>query len=115
MDAIGILDKSDVDYVRLPTRIVMPKTHLYVRVLDRQNPDKRNTFESIQAGTVVSFPILILGQLESQNKLDLFKSRPPTVEEVKQCFSIIGEDIGLSPWGSKFGYGRFILLTEDDK
>lgn len=113
MDACGILSESDVDYVRLPTRILMPKTHLYVRVIDRQNPDKRNTFECFQAGTVVSFPILVLGQLENQPAINLVKERPPTVEEIRKCFQIIGEDIGLSPWGSKFGYGRFILLDDE--
>lgn len=110
MDALGILNETGVDYVRLPSRIPMPKVHLYTRVFDRQNPDKRNTHECFQAGTVLSFPVLILGSLEQTSGMEVFRDRPPTESEIKDCFSLIGEDIGLSPWGSKFGYGRFVLL-----
>lgn len=112
MDVLGILDKTNIDYVRLPTRIVAPKTHLYVRILDRQDPDKRNTFECFQAGTVISFTTLILGRLENEISVPGLEDRPPTEQEIKQCFDIIGENIGLSPWGSKFGYGRFLLLND---
>ena len=111
MDAIGILDKTNIDYVRLPTRIVAPKMHLYVRLLERQDPDKRDTFECFQAGTVMSFNVLILGRLEHEVNLPGLEDRPPTEQELRQCFDIIGENIGLSPWGSKFGYGRFTILN----
>lgn len=114
MDALGILNQTGVDYVRLPTRIIMPKVHLYTRVFDRQNPDKRDTHECFQAGTVFSFPVLILGSLEQTSGIEVFKDRPPTEDEIRSCFALIGEDIGLSPWGSKFGYGRFILLETKD-
>jgi hypothetical protein len=51
-----------------------------------------------------------LAELEQRNFNGIqINSRPPTKEEVKECFTIIGESIGLSPWGSKFGYGRFIV------
>lgn len=110
MDAIGILAESNVDYIRIPSRILSPKINLYTRVLDRQKPDKRDMFECYQAGTVISFPVFILGSLETEGYRLQLPDRPPTEEEVKKCFDIIGESIGLSPWGSKFGYGRFLLL-----
>lgn len=111
MDAIGVLAESNIDFVRLPSRILAPKIHLYTRILDRQNPDRRDRFDCFQEGTVISFPVMILGSLEQNNPLGL-PERPPTQDEIIQCFELIGESIGLSPWGSKFGYGRFMLLPE---
>ena len=33
MDAIGVLAESNIDFVRLPSRILAPKIHLYTRML----------------------------------------------------------------------------------
>ena len=110
MDAEGLLAESDVDYVSMPTHVPAPKIRLYQRVWDPKNPSGREMFESIQAGTVLTIPIVILSSLPSSGPFeDALNLRPPTEEEVKRCFSVIGTSIGLSPFGSRFGYGRFIV------
>lgn len=110
-DSLGLVPEVDLDYVRLPADILSPTIRTYSRAWNPKNPVCRETFECYQAGTVITFPIFILGELEQKsfNGISITASRPPTREEIEKSFSIIGESIGLSPWGSKFGYGRFIV------
>lgn len=109
-DSLDLIPEVDVDYVRLPTDILSPTIRTYTRAWDPKNPKGRETFECYQAGTVISFPVFILSELEQHSFNGIrIEARPPTAEEIKESFSIIGESIGLSPWGSKFGYGRFVV------
>lgn len=110
MDSLGLLPAVDVDFVRLPTKIQSPTIRIYTRVWDNKNPDKREMFQSFQAGTVITVPLFILNELEPTgfNGMPSIQ-RPPTEEELTECFRVIGSELGLSPWGSKFGYGRFII------
>lgn len=111
MDSLGLLAEVDVDYVRLPTKILAPTIRLYTRVWDSKNQDKREMFQSFQAGAVLTIPLFILNELEPSgfsNTMPI-EQRAPTAEEVTECFRVIGKEVGLSPWGSKFGYGRFTV------
>lgn len=106
-NSMDLIPEVDVDYIRLPIEIPAPTIRTYKRNWESRNEE---SFECFQAGTVITFPVFILSELEQKNFNGIrMSSRPPTKEEVKQCFSIIGESIGLSPWGSKFGYGRFAI------
>lgn len=113
LDSLSLTPEVDVDYVRIPTELLAPTIRPFERVWDKNNPSKREIFESFQAGTLISIPIFILSELEQNTAFNglRFESRPPTRAEVIECFKIIGSDIGLSPWGSKFGYGRFSVET----
>ena len=113
LGSLNLVPEVDPDYVRLPVSILAPTVRRYSRAWDPKNPTKREDYESFQAGTVITFPVFILSQLEQPvfNGIRI-ESRPPTKDELINCFKIIGENIGLSPWGSKFGYGRFIVINE---
>lgn len=110
--SMGLIPEVDLDYLRLPVSIKMPTIRMYVRVWDPKSKKNNECFESIQAGAVITIPVFILSELEQSSQFNGIQigSRAPTKEEVIQAFRIIGESIGLSPWGSKFGYGRFNLL-----
>jgi hypothetical protein len=41
--------------------------------------------------------------------------RSPTNEEIIKMLNFIGDMIGLSPWGSHFGYGKFHVVSFTDK
>lgn len=115
-ESTGLIEDSVLDFIRLPQRIVAPQIYLYSRVRDKKNPNNREMFESFRTGTVISFPVFILSTLETTTALqDNYPEshRPPTKEELIQCFSLVGDQIGLSPWGSNYGYGRFDVLTAD--
>lgn len=70
---------------------------------------KSSQYECIRSGAVITFDVLVLGNLpKSVNSLSL---RRPTDKEIEFVFSTIGKFFSLSPWGCATGkYGRFELL-----
>lgn len=114
IESMGLDQAVDVDYVRFPAKIKSPKIRVYSRAYERNNPDATDMFECFSAGTVITFNVFVLGSLEVESSVESTK-RPPTKDEIIQAFKIIGESIGLSPWGSKFDYGRFEILTSDQQ
>lgn len=107
LDSLGLLPDVGADYIRFPLKIKTPPPGKYIRVRDSRNPKSNPVFECFSAGTVLSFDVFILGKSSHNQDSPL---RPPTEEEVIECFKTIGEFIGISPWGSKFGYGRFDVV-----
>lgn len=61
---------------------------------------KSEMFECVRKGTVLTFRIAVT----CKDKLP-----PPTQEQLKAMFNYIGEFIGISQWGNRFGYGRFTV------
>lgn len=110
MDSMGILAESNIDYVRLPVKIKAPTVRLYSRRRSSRDGKAPDTHQCFQAGTVITFSVFLLTNLEESGGCsELFNQRPPTEEELVECFKVIGECIGLSPWGSKTGFGRFTV------
>lgn len=109
LDGIGVLGETDIDYIGLPASIPAPSFRLYKRIWDPKDPGKQELFQCIPSGTVLTIPLVIFSSLPDNPMAAYLGLRPPTEEEIRKCFSVIGESIGLSPFGSRFGYGRFIL------
>jgi hypothetical protein len=86
--------------------IASPTIVLYNRKwVDRKSGSERQRqemFESVRKGTVLTFRLAVTGS-------QLLPA--PTPDEVKALFSYIGEFIGISQWGNRFGYGRFTVDT----
>lgn len=57
-------------------------------------------FESVRKGTVLTFRVAVTDGQELP---------APNAEHLKHLFSYIGEFIGISQWGNRFGYGRFAV------
>lgn len=112
LDSIGLLEKTDVDYLRFPVAIESPAIFQYVRQTYIKHQRQEQKFECFRTGTVLTVPLFLLGELEDKRPDWPDPEMRLTEDIVRQCFTIIGEDIGLSPWGSKFGYGRFVLESQ---
>jgi len=84
--------------VIIPDKYVSPTLHLYRR---RFSGTKIELFESIRTGTVLTFE---LATREDQPNC-------PTLDQIEKMLVVIGEHLGLSQWGSKFGFGRFKVQT----
>lgn len=112
LDSLGLQLETSVDFIRFPVEIRAPKISAYQRAFHVQDTIKYELFESFATGAVISFRLFVLGSLEGQNSMIQIPQRQPTKEEVLNCFKIVGSSIGLSPWGSKYDYGRFIVLPE---
>lgn len=111
MASVPGTEDVSVDYIRLPVYVKAPKLCMYERKYTLNGEKKKETFEAFPAGSRITVPIFILNEMESD---DITDKRPPTKEEVLAMFEVAGESIGISPWGSKFGYGRFDIARTDD-
>lgn len=86
----------DISTICPPEHLLMASTHVYRKEFSRV---KVESFESFRKGTILCL------QIEVKEK-----QRAPTEAQMQHLFTYIGVHLGLSPWGSKFGYGRFDLL-----
>lgn len=113
--ALPFSNETSVDYIRLPIYIKCPNVQLYERKFrDKTGERQTELFESFPGGSRITVPVFVLGSLDADSASG-GGLRPPTTEEVLAIFEEAGENIGISPWGSKFGYGRFnIAHTNDD-
>lgn len=125
LEAKGLPAEEMIDFIRLPNQIKCPTIHLYQRNWkDSKKPgvQQHEMFEAFNAGAELTIPILIVSDLEDKNETqpknvfeEMFKTKPPTKQQVIECFELIGSNIGLSPWGSKFGYGRFVVIKDNNE
>ena len=84
------------------TLMIQPIFPPTIRLYDRRvTAVRQEQFESLRKGTQFGFEIFV------------DESRPahPTEEQVDVLLRMIGQHFGLSPFGSKFGFGRFELLS----
>jgi hypothetical protein len=72
--------------------------HLFRRCYNATNAD---LFESFRKGTVLTLSFLLDEQIIGC----------PSPEQVKTLYGFVGEHLGISQWGSKFGFGRFQLIS----
>ena len=111
IEALGM--DLDPSAVRVTPNYKAPKLELYVRRWrdGKTGKQKEEMFESIKSGAVLTIDVLVINNKEPEgsNADDVFKK--PTKEDLKDILSLVGRMLGLSPWGSKFGYGRFEVLA----
>lgn len=90
------LDVDVRETVVAPAAIVPASIHLYRRIYSQVNME---LFESFRKGTILTFEMLV--------REDLPKC--PSLDQLHDIFSFTGEYLGLSQFGSKFGFGRFFV------
>jgi hypothetical protein len=75
-----------------------PSIHLYRRVYSKI---KVEFFESIRAGTVLTMQAGIRSELPGA----------PDFKQFENIIKTTGQYFGISQWGSKFGFGRYNLIS----
>lgn len=97
--------ECDRDQIRFPDVILLPRVELYRRVWKERGKNKEIIayHECIRKGTLITLVAVTLDWKWEQ------RVRPPDKNELAKIFQNIGDFEGLSPFGSKFGYGRFSL------
>jgi hypothetical protein len=86
--------------------IAVPTLVMYTRRWSTKTADGRERpqsemFEAIREGTVLTFQIVSSAGPEKQD------GPAADPEQIKALLNFIGEYIGISQWGNKYGYGRF--------
>ena len=77
---------------------------LYRRNYHRDGRPAHVMHEAINRNVILTVEIFL-----PVNAVTADSHRPPTAEELRQMLEFVGAYVGLSPWGSKFGYGKFTV------
>jgi hypothetical protein len=103
--------------VRQPREIVLPTLHLYERSYLERGKERRSvSHESIRKGTVLRFTFFV-GIEPTDEEAHSIESVVGNLSEdrllalVKKTFDNLGNLIGISPWGSSKGFGRFDVVA----
>jgi hypothetical protein len=82
----------------LPPRTILPASyHIYTR---HYSQVKTDYFESFRKGTILTMIF----------RIEETMAKAPTLDQFTTLLSLVGTWLGLSPWGSKFNFGRFEVL-----
>ena len=105
------MEGIDFDSIRFPVSIPMPTVVRYVRSYHHQRTGElqEEMFESFREGLVLTIEVMITSVPESAHK------RAPTADEVRQMLELAGRLCGWSPFGGRFGFGRFVVLEFAEK
>ena len=87
---------ADISSIKPPERLLMASIHIYRREYSKVKVDQ---FESFRKGTILGL------QMDVEQR-----PKAPASDQVHHLMSYVGDHLGLSPWGSKFGFGRFTVL-----
>lgn len=103
----------DPERIMMEHKLKTPKLDLHNRSWLKENRRTgkktrcREMFEAISEGAEITLNVLV-SEDPSPDSKDI--RRAPTQEELVRMFSVMGDLVGISPWGSQFGYGRFSVL-----
>lgn len=105
------LKQVQPDCIQPPQGYLAPHTTPFARQFKRGENKERDVFEAIRAGTVLTLRFAVTAPPPGA----LAHLRKPDAEELEQIFKYIGEFLGISPWGNKFGFGRYVIedLSDD--
>ena len=86
----------DIDTIVPPDRILTASVHIYRKEFSRV---KVELFESFRKGTILSL------QIEVKDA-----PKAPSEHQMGHLLAYVGVHLGISPWGSRCGFGRFDVL-----
>lgn len=99
------LGDVETDCIRTESGFDSPSLILYHRKYRYKGRPHEEMFEAIRENTVLTLPFLVTGFLEETGEEN--HKHPPNRKELEQILKFAGQWLGLSPWGCRYGYGRF--------
>jgi hypothetical protein len=110
--ALGEVAGPDVyqSAVRMDRYLTNIQTRLHARLYRTGQTQRTCDHESIRAGAIVSFGGSLVRPDPGEPQA-VQRKRLPEPQEVYAALERIGDTLGISPFGSKFGYGRFNIET----
>lgn len=97
-----------------PSPIYIPTTTLYSRNYTRSGQKDSCMHESIRKGAELSIDMMVSSSAAPRSSIEKNKEAPDH-EAISQIMKFMGAFLGLSPFGSVKGYGRFKLLSLETK
>lgn len=97
---------------QIPSPIMLPRLTL----LKRQTGKKRHgtnipiykDHECINTNTIITIETHVYEEIPPEVR-NQDKYRAPTIEDIRLVWTYIGKHLAISPWGRRFGNGRFTI------
>lgn len=99
--------------IQPPEGFPAAKIHFYTRKYFQNKKPCRDEFEAISSGTILTLRFAVTSPPPDCDA-SITCGGPPSYEDIRAIFRFGGQFLGMSPWGSKFGYGRFIVVEVGD-
>lgn len=108
------LQHLDLDAVRLPIKMRRPTLGLFNRQYRSGKNGKLHIapHECIHTGTELTIDLVLA--TKSAPDTDPME-RPPTLDELREIFGLVGSHFGLSPHSAPRGFGRFAVIHLREK
>lgn len=97
-----------------PLPIYIPTTTLYSRNYTRFGRRDSCMHEAIRKGAELTVDMVVVSTPPPRSALDKVTD-PPSQDQIKQILKFIGTFLGISPYGSEKGFGRFTLMSLETK
>jgi hypothetical protein len=101
------IEDIDIATIRTESGFDAPTLQLFNRRYSHKGKPHEEMFESIRENTILTFNILVTKPLPIVGESN--GQRQPDLDELNKLFSFVGKMIGLSPWGTRFGFGKFTV------
>lgn len=101
------IEDIDIATIRTESGFDAPTLQLFNRRYSHKGKPHEEMFESIRENTILTFNILVTKPLPIVGESN--GQRQPDIDELNKLFGFVGKMIGLSPWGTRFGFGKFTV------
>lgn len=109
-ETFGWRDLVDWSSVRPDVAFQAERLDIYTRRWNKGAEKMHEDFEAVLEGQEVSLPIIVSQGPDAIGMRRSVKTRMPDLDELAAILSFIGRFLGISPWGNRYGYGRFELI-----
>ena len=110
---MGWRDKIDWSAVRPHPVFRADALSIHNRSYFKNEKKKSEDFESVEPGQVIVQPMLLTDGPDNISARKRNGARLPAVGELGAVLDLIGQWCGISPWGNRYGYGRFDVVSVD--
>jgi len=107
----GWRDKVDWSAVRPDVAFHSGRIDLFTRHWNKGTERMHEEFESVFAQQEVTQALILSRGPDSIGARKGGHARMPDPDELRDALLFIGRFLGVSPWGNRFGYGRFDQVT----
>lgn len=107
---LGWRDKVDWSAIRPDPVFNVSALAIHSRSYYKGELKKNEDYECVEPGKVITQPMLLTESPDNISSRKKVGSRVPDLEELQGVLEYIGRYCGISPWGNRYGYGRFEVV-----
>lgn len=108
---LGWRDKVDWTAIRPDPIFNTTQLGIHGRSYYKNEMKKTEDYECVDPGRDIIQPMLLTESPDNISTRKKTGARMPDMEELENVLNCIGRYCGISPWGNRYGYGRFDVVS----